>query len=395
MANHEEALANLHYQEIGPQFTAYGMKSVKNPYFGAYVGDPLQEAEAEIAALFDNDAEYDPRLVPTITSIGNGSVQRFWTDDVEYLMVGDVRDAAKFNKRGAPARVTDPVGLSKAHISLVHTFNEMRLGVDVLRMLRANSDNTLQRKGQEYVQLQMLAFAKRHYIQKQVFMAKAFSDGIIYISPEGEILESSSGNAYSIDLGVDASHKDQLDIGGDLISASWATASTKILDHLDDISQAAQDAGVAPPVHVWLHGNARRWFRNNDQLKANWSAITPITEIVNSNGFELNGFKFHFYSGSYVGQDGNKHPFIPEDQAIITPELGDWFFNAIGCELIPTKIGQTGLNAVQNDLIEVFGDFAFADIVNNPPRVALFLGGNYMYAFREPNAVWMPTVTGF
>lgn len=393
MANHEEALKALHYQEIGPQFTAYGMKSVKNPYFSAYVGDPLQDAEAEIAALFDNDSEYDPRLIPTVTSVGNGSVQRFWTDDIEYLMIGDNRDAAAFSKRGAPARVTDPVGLSKAHISLVHTFNEMRLGVDALRMLRANSDNTLQRKGQEYVQMQMLAFAKRHYMQKQVFMAKAFCDGIIYISPEGKILESSSGNAYSVDLGVDASHKSQLNTGsGNLISAAWDVASTKILDHLDDISQAAQDAGVDPPVHVWLHGNARRWFRNNDQLKANWSGITPITEIVNTNGFELNGYKFHFYSGSYTDSTGAKKPFIPTTKAIITPELGDWFFNAIGCEIIPTKIGMGGLNAVQNDMIEVFGDFAYADIVNNPTRLSLFLGGNYMYAFREPNAVWMPTV---
>jgi len=41
---------------------------------------------------------------------------------------------------------------------------------------------------------------------------------------------------------------------------------------------------------------------------------------------------------------------------------------------------------------KVYGDFAYLRVDDNPVKLTMRMGMNFLYAFADPNAVWMPTV---
>lgn len=397
MATLDEVEKNLHYQALLPQYEAYGRQSPECTFYNYYVGNAMDEVAEEFRSLFNDKQEYDPRLLPPVPGAGNRSVERFDKRNAQYLSISNLKTMAPLNKPGSPARVIQPTGNQTRSITIANVFNEMRLDPDVLHNLRYPDQWSLQQSGEQEIQKQLQDFALKHMYMKQAFLAKAFADGVVYIDENGMILESSSGAKITIDLGVPSNHKTQLTFGSAIISADWATASTKILDHLDNLTIRAAKERVAPPKHVWLNLANKAWFRNNTQINGFYSSIEMLHNALNDpNGFELQGYVFHFVGGIYTSAAGSDVDIIPTTKAIITPDLGPWFLNAIGCQSIPNKTGITGgVSDGVNAFDKVYGDFAYTHVSHNPAGLSVFAGTNFMYAFREPKAVWMPTVTGF
>jgi hypothetical protein len=252
-------------------------------------------------------------------------------------------------------------------------------------------------KGKAEITRQFDKFAARHKIFRAVCLAKSLADGEIHFRSDDVVLESSSGAQYTVDFAVPAGHKDQLDYngGGDIIGTAWDAAGALILRDLDEIRIAAQEEGAEEPRHIWLHGDAKQWLRANTELKG-YIQATPekANAILDGSMIEdLNGWTWHFFSGTYTASDGTAQPYIPRTKAIITPDVGPWLKAANGSELIPTQIGvfSTPDEALAN-AVEIFGDFAYVALEHNPLSLRMFMGTNFIHAFANPNAVWMPTV---
>ena len=392
MATFAELRELLDYRSLGAVYEEYGRLGAPNPFFKSYVDDAVIEASAEAMAILDDGGSAQD--IPVMSTAGGGSVERFDTDSVEWIYLSQVKTAAPLNKRGASARVLQPTGTQSRKITMCHVFNEMRLGMDSLRALREPDNWTLQRLGRTEVTKQIKDFATKHAVMKQVFLSKAFTDGVVYVDDDGNILESSSGAELTIDLGVSSTHKSQINPGGGaIIATAWDNAAAKILTQLENLKVQAEIENADPPRHIWLNGLNRKWLRDNTELKALYAGITPLNQLLSGDSFELGGFVWHFYSGTYTDSSGTTQYYVPVDQAIITPDLGPWFMNAIGVEAVPTSIDVAGSSdEALNSLTEVYGDFAYAKLEHNPPRVSTFFGTNFIYGFRNPNSIWMPTV---
>lgn len=323
-------------------------------------------------------------------------IRDYTGDRFEFAYRQAMKEPAPANLRGQPARVLQPTGLSERRIYMLHAFNEIGLSMDALQMIRRPSDETLQKKGREEIQRQFEDFGDRHLIFRAVCLAKTLTQGVIHFNAEGQVLESSSGAAYSVDFGVPASHKNQLDPGsGNLIATSWDDPAAKILDDLDEIRIQAETENGGEPKHIWLHHTAKRWLRDNTQLQGYVQGSPDKVDRVLAGSMieDLNGWTWHFYSGTYQAADGTTKPYLPTSQALITPELGPWLRAVNGSELITSFEGiKSSVDAALGEISEVFGDFAYVKLVDNPTKLVLRMGTNFVYAFANPNAVWMPTI---
>lgn len=326
----------------------------------------------------------------------SGQMKEYTGDRFEFAYREAMKQPAPANFRGQPARLLQPTGATERRVYMLHAFNEVGLSMDSLQMIRRPGDETLQRKGRDEIVRQMEDFGARHHIFRAVCLAKTLSAGVIHFGPNGEVLESSSGATYSVDFGVPASHKAQLDPGsGDLIDVPWDDPSAKILDQLDAIRIQAEEENAEEPRHVWMHHAAKRWLRDNEQIQSYVSGSPEaVDRVLRGTVIEdLGGWNWHFFSGSYQAADGSSVPYLPRPQAVLTPDLGPWLRAANGSELITSFEGiRSSVDGALEEVTEVFGDFAYVKLVDNPTKLVLRMGTNFVYAFANPNAVWMPTV---
>ena len=99
------------------------------------------------------------------------------------------------------------------------------------------------------------------------------------------------------------------------------------------------------------------------------------------------------FSGTYQSFDGSSIPYIPRNKAILTPDVGPWLRAANGSELITGFEGiRSSVDGALQEVTEVFGDFAYVKLSDNPTKLVLRMGSNFVYAFAQPSAVWMPTI---
>ncbi len=210
------------------------------------------------------------------------------------------------------------------------------------------------------------------------------------------MLESSSGATYSVDFGVPDSHKSQLDPGsGNIIDIAWDDPDARILDHLDAIRIQAEEENAEEPRHLWLHHSAKRWLRQNLQVQEYVSGASEAVDRVLRGTIveDFNGWTWHFFSGTYRSATGTLVPYIPRTKVVITPDIGPWLRAVNGSELLTGFEGiRSSVDGALQDVTEVFGDFAYVKLLDNPTKLVLRMGTNFVYAFANPNAVWMPTV---
>lgn len=313
-------------------------------------------------------------------------------DRFEFIFRPGVSKPAPGNIRGAPARILQPTGLSERNVFLLHAFNELTLSMNALQMLRRPEDESLQEKGRDEILRQMEDFGDRHRQFRNVAVSKSFTDGIVHLNQDGDILESATGAVISLDLQVPASRKNQL---AGIIDVAWDDASAKILRHLDDIRIQAQEDNTEMPTDIWANHHIKRFLRENTEIK---DFVAGGPEAVD--GFlkgttiqDLGGYTWHFYSGTFEDVNGVTQPILPIDQIVITPPVGSWLRAVNGSELITSFEGiSQSVEVALRDVTEVFGDFAYVKLMDNPTKLVLRMGTNFVYAFANEKSVWMPTV---
>lgn len=232
--------------------TTYELDDILNPKV-------ITESYREMAGQYDENP---------LTKFYSTQMKSIPGDQFEFAYRFAQKTPAPANFRGEPARVLQPTGLARTKIWMLRAFNQINLSMDALQMVRKRDDETLQEKGREEIDQQMEDFGDRHKVFRNVCLAKTLADGEVSIDPSGKVMESSSGAQYTVDFGVPASHKSQLDPGsGNIIGTAWDQAGAKILDDLDDIRNQAEIENAETPQHIWLHTTAKRWLRDNTQLQ--------------------------------------------------------------------------------------------------------------------------------
>lgn len=331
----------------------------------------------------------------------NGPAENYDTDTVEFLLVDGIREPAPLNGRGNAARVLQPEGLGKAELTMVHSFDVIRMNMDFMSMLREPESHTLQRRGASEINRQMEHFARKHELTKQVYQAKLFQGATIYVDPNGKILESSSGAQVSVGTGIPSANLGKIDgtafgLSGDVIGTAWDDAGAKIITDLEELQECAQYAGSYPLRHAWAHTDCKRWFRQNTELLAFYSAGQErLDRDLLGDTFTIGDITFHFTNRMYKAVDGTLTPFVARDKVIFTPEVSDggWLARGNGIQLVPGSLDiKSSWQEAMNDWQEVYGDYSYAVINHNPVSVDMFMGFHWLMGFKAPENVFCATV---
>lgn len=330
----------------------------------------------------------------------DAAAENAFGDTFEVKIFPATSQPAPTNRLNSPAKVLQEIGGQKRYYTPITAFNEMYLDANTLMYLEQENNPAYQEMGREELNRQIDYFKQRHTLLRMLGLSKALFGGQIFRDVDGNITETSS-TGPTVDLGVPATRKSQLNVlGGNIISAAWDVASTKILTQIDQIKIAAEELGVEAPTDIWLHSTAKRWLRDNDEIRAYFQnkQLDPDPILTGSMYPNLGGLNWHFFDGSYTDSSGTTRSFFPKTMAVLTPPVtrGGWFRAMNGSTRVRTS-GAGDRYAADAASITggseiVYGDFFYAKEVDNPDTVVIRGGTKFLYAFANPNAIWMPTV---
>lgn len=269
--------------------------------------------------------------------------------------------------------------------------------------------------GQNYVGLQQKYVAQRMMNANEFMVSRMFRGGFsLSVSGEDMYLREYGSGTIDVEYNVPASHKSQLAVGDpdgatNIIDASWATTSTKIVDQLLNLNKASERETGYVQKHIWINSSTYAKLLNNTQLQgivgtANRvfdrqdSQTIKTTEDARESGYEVTfkacpQFTFHVYDAvSHVTVDRDSETYseldlyIPNNKALITPEPepGGWYGMATCSEPIR-----------ENDVAEVQyvnGLHSWSYPTNDPPGFEQRILWNGVPLLYNPKAFYFPTV---
>lgn len=271
--------------------------------------------------------------------------------------------------------------------------------------------------GMSYVMMQM-----KHELQKfqnaHEFMAVQMFRGGWSVLQSGEDLLpvplGTAGAIFDVETLMEADQKDQLAInpgGTDVIDGSWDDPATDIVQQFFNLDKVHAVRHGAPIRHVWANSTTISPLFNNTSLRSIAGDAFTLFETMTrrtidpgqrfpDTGYDIvframPNITFHVYNQVYIaGQvsEGrvaqtdfdNISYYIPDNEAIFTPEPGTW------CELIH---GSEPVQFNRNETVRSASGFAVGrnwDI--EPPRVELKFLNNAAPVLVEPRATYNPTV---
>jgi len=323
-------------------------------------------------------------------------------DDYDLIHWPQMQEPVPGNVPSSEARILAVGDGTRRRVSLFYTFNKATLPGVVLEALSADSQPTLNRMASEAIGKIQTDFGLRHQIFKECVIGQIFSFGRVNMDGQGNMLVPSvdattgavtdaSGTILSCDMEMEDDHRGNLD---GIIAASWATAGTKIADHLDAIKIAAEEAGTEEPTEIWVHPINKKHLRNNTQFET-WAKENQVNAdaVLRGNMIEdLWGFNWHFYGGTYkLPNSTTKVPYLNKKVAAVCPAGGNpWISATAGVNRVPSSIDiATSLDEAIGNLVEVPGQFSFARVSFDPACAFMYMGDKFGLHLGDPNALWL------
>lgn len=397
MASVDMAVA-LNYRMLGASYVQRQGRLPQNAMYKYLVGDPSAAAALEIGQQMDAavSSGQDPSsiTVPQVATAGGGSVERFDTDECEFVYLLNTPKMAPLNARGSSANVAAQEGAEIRRTFMARMFDVSNFQIAQMGIQREYDRYAISAKGQNEIARQTEQNARRHAITKMAFLHFMFFHSTIYVGPDGMLTSSSTGARLSFDAGIPSSHRSQINPGsGNIITTSWADTSADILQMVEGLRAEAGNQFVESPEIAFVNEQDKYLFRNNTKLLAYYNGSTDrLDKDLAANVVEFAGVKFIFVTGSFlVGTTVTQ--WVPRGKIAFMPPLGRWFLNAVGIEYVPAEAVQAAdWSSLLGSLRPVYGDFAYAALTNNPVGMNVFMGSNFWHGFREPEAAWVPTV---
>lgn len=318
-------------------------------------------------------------------------------DIIEVHYVEAESRPAPLNFRGKQSKVLDEQGAKTLYFKPLHSYNSMPVPNQVIEFMRDPNSIQHQEKGALALVDAMQSMGTRIRMLRAVALAKVLTEGVIYTDVNGNITET-SGTGPTYNFQVPASNKSQLTFGSPIIATAWNNSAAKIANQLKALRQKAIELHLPQPKHIWAPTDCINWLLDNTQLKDYFIRNPRANEQILQGEMveDLLGYTWHFYDGVYEASDGTTKPLIPRTKVIIHPEVvgqSGWFRAFNSSQLIndSTKESKTIQESIANKQV-VYGDYAYIREIRDPDSTVMYTGTNFLYAFANPSAVWMPTV---
>ena len=278
-------------------------------------------------------------------------------DRTTYITFYGQRQTPKQSAYGAQSKARAQKPMGEKSVALLHFPEHIKIRQELLERLRNPNDllaqvmaqNELARAGADFRQL----FDNGRIVAITSGLANA---GKIWIDSSGNILPTSSGAALTIDPVVHANNQNQLN---GIIDASWATASTNIIQHLTNIKIQARKNTGREIVHAFYGKNVAAYMFNNTTLGKYWQFNAKMYEAFSATpdmipeGFA--GLKWHFMGDSFYNDSADTTQNIwGNDLVTFTPEINRNTYTLFNGSMTVPKIGA---GTVEGSLIAATGAF--------------------------------------
>lgn len=321
-------------------------------------------------------------------------------DSGTYYKVNGSRKTAKLSMYGSPSRRRTLSGVTEQPVKLAHYTENVEIKAATLVNLESE-DGSRQRLGESEVARQVEEVRQIMDNTRVAMLASAILSGYLYADGDGNILPSSSGATLTVDYGVPAGNRNQLDVfgAGAIISASWGTAGTSIVKQIQLLKKAARKK-TGYPVEIALYGeNILDYFLNNTQLKEIINR-NPGYQAAFSQGEIPDGFLgldwYPAYQFFYDDKDGTLQSILGADGIVFMPRPDvTWFEWKEGTYPIPSEVGIAGkdLSAALASVRLAQGMFAYGKLTDDPVGVTMVYGDTVLPIIKVPNAIFIADVT--
>lgn len=316
-----------------------------------------------------------------------------------YRKVSGTRKTARTAMYGSKAKQRTLTGVSEVPVKLIHSVESIDIKMTTLMALESN-EGEKQRLGEQEVAREVAECRQLQDNLRKAAVFSAFGLGAIYADTEGNLLPSSSGAVTSIDYGIPAGNKNQLDVfgAGAIIGASWATAGTDILGDIQALHDAAIKLTGYPLAHAIYGQNILGYLTANTAVKElinrdDAMRRGAIAGRVPNGLFELNWWPG--YRAFYEDDNGTNQSFVGADNIIFLPEPDPtWWEWLNGTYPVPNSISLgSDLSAILGNFTVTPGMFAYASVQLNPPGAEMVYGDTFLPVIKVPNAVFVADVT--
>lgn len=269
------------------------------------------------------------------------------------------------------------------------------------------SEAEYDRVAEAYVNKVIEMGANQTALTKELAFACAAVYGILFVNSSNDIVfptvHATTGAvtppgdaARSYDFGVPDDHRGDLD---GIVTALWSTAGTKISEQLEALRVKAIKDGKSRPDTILVPSIQKKWLRLNTEFK-DWATYNNRSiEAVLGGGMieDLWGWKWIFTDEIYQSTvDGTSvRETLPLVNVHIYSSMEDTIEVYEGRELLhfgPSGILQAGNADLSSlNITELFGDFAYTFVQNNPLSLEMHRGSNFGINITRA-ALYTPTV---
>lgn len=305
-------------------------------------------------------------------NIGGGNIDQVPGRQYTYDIFDNVRTVANMRGPYVPAGTVarNPVG--KVTVSLARANEKLPMDYATLSMIRQLGENagTRDQMGVRYIEAQAKQLKRRQENLRECIVGSLFRGGQYGVVQVGDDLiptYDTSNTLYNVDFQIPSSNKLigasfaaglQMGSGSNIITASWATASTDIPAAVDNISVGFQRLVGQPLRHVCVPRSVWRNVLQNDRVRqlagtankpyAKYELTTDNNDEGYPNGLfsaeidAMPGILWHIYDGGIeihtvaTAQAGNRPVYtqiLPDNYATFMIETdGTWLKGIEGSE---------------------------------------------------------------
>lgn len=316
-----------------------------------------------------------------------------------YVLVGQgTNKTAKSAARGSASRPITVSGASRRPEVLIHSSNSIEIKADTMINLVNPANGQVEQLAKAEIARQVNECAKLSNNMRVHSLTSLFGLGAIWYDVNGDLLPSSSGAVVTVDPGIPANNRNQLN---GLITASWATASTPIVKNLMNIQKQCLVNGkgrTGPIEHAVYGADIFDYIYNNTQAQA-MIRNNPVYMSAFASGVIPDGFAgirkwwpgyFGFYNNA---SDTTVTPFAGDTLALFPEPDSSWFELQEGIQPIPGRFqAASDLNTLANDMTIASGMFMYAYQTLDPVGAKLVFGDNFLPAIHIPEVVFIADV---
>jgi hypothetical protein len=316
------------------------------------------------------------------------------------------RKTARLVKYGSPAVTAGLEDLAAQDYVLISSTEVQPVDPLTFQRLHDFNNYDLQKMGAGEMARQIGLYKAKFDNSRLVAKWSAMRYGAIYADASGNLLPTSSGAAsdWTIDFGIAAGHKTQLnfDGNGNLIANLWSDATNaNIPTQIENLQAAALKETGLPLKYAFYGSNVPGYVRKNTYMQAYVQYDTRVSHTLNVSTQlpdGLLGLTWVPVQGAFFQDSGgtNRSMFGVND-VIFTPDpaKGKWWGMAEGSTIVPNSIdlSQRTASDIMANAQTVYGQWACARYqFDGSVSLLNYLGDNFMPILKNPKAVFVATV---